>query len=48
MREAVKEEDGDCFFVYYPLGHMFGATADYLIPEIVGVDLIAGALNLKS
>ncbi len=33
--------------VYYPLGNNAGRAADYYIPEIVGVDLVAGALNLK-
>ena len=47
LREIADESDGDCFMVYYPLGHGGGAAADALIPEIVGVDLIAGALNLK-
>ena len=48
MRETVEEENGDCYFVYYPLENTAAATADYIIPEIVGVDVIAGALNLKT
>ena len=47
LREKVNEENGDCFFVYYPLENTVAATTDYILPEIVGVDLIAGALNLK-
>ena len=47
-RELVDEKEGDCFYVYYPLGNMGGAAADYILPEIVGVDVIAGALNLKT
>ena len=47
-RETCEEEEGDCFFVYYPLGHMLGATVDFILPEVVGVDVVAGALNLKT
>lgn len=47
VREWVEEEDGDCYYVYYSLDQAFEKVADLLIPEIVGVDLIAGAFNVK-
>ena len=48
QREKYDEENGDCYFVYYPLRDFRYAAADFVLPEIVGVDLVAGALNLKT
>ena len=33
LRELADEEDGDIFFVYYPLGNVGGAAAELLLPE---------------
>ena len=46
LRELKDEEDGDCYFVYYPLENAFG-VADFIIPEFLEMDILSSALNIK-
>jgi hypothetical protein len=46
LRELSDEEDGDVYFVYYPLDNAWSA-ADYLLPEISITDVIGSAFNIK-